>query len=31
MGKCDAEFYEYQDDIASLLIEFVKNNRKDFE
>lgn len=29
--KCNIEFYEYQDDITELLIEFVKGNRKDFE
>ncbi len=30
-GKCDTEFYAYPDDIVSLLLEYVKNHKKDFE
>lgn len=29
--QCDNNFYKYQDNIAELLIEFVKQNRIDFE
>ncbi len=29
--ECDQIFYEYQDDIAGLLMNFVKKNRADFE
>ena len=29
--KCDSEFYEYQEDLTELLIEFVTSNRTDFE
>jgi len=28
---CDTDFYEYEDDIGGLLIEFVKNNKEEFK
>ena len=31
LGKLDDAFYEYQDDIAGLLLKYVKENRNQFE
>ena len=29
--QCDTDFYEYPDDIAGLLLEYVKQHKADFE
>lgn len=30
-GQCDDDFYEYPDDIAGLLLDYVKQHKSDFE